>query len=177
MAMVDLTPRERVLLEVIAMQTINAKELRRAQALIWLDDGDSVDEVAERLSASRRTIYYWVERFIARDDMALVGRLADAPRCGRPATAQGIIDPLIDQIIEADPREVGYRSTVWTAPLLRQYLSEHHEIDICQRSVSYALDRLGIGWKRPRHDLSRCHPYWRQAKGGSSGGFPAESAR
>lgn len=176
MAIVSLSSKERQLLETLIVQTSSARALRRAQALLWLDGGESAEEIAQRLVVSRRTLYYWVERFAGRDDRDLASRLADAPRSGRPPTAQGIIDPLIDAVIETDPRECGYRSTVWTAPLLRQYLAEHHQLQISQRSVSYALGRLGIIWKRPRHDLSRCPTTWRQAKGGSNAGLRAAAA-
>ena len=92
------------------------------------NDGESIEEVAERLCVSRRTIYYWVEWFESSVGLDLASRLADAPRSGRPATAQGIIDPLIDEVIETDPRDLGYRSTVWTAALLRHYLAEYHQL-------------------------------------------------
>jgi len=61
--------------------------------------------------------------------------------------------------------------------LRRQYLGEYHQVETAQRRVRYALERLGILWKRPRPDLSRCSPTWRQAKGGSPGGLLAASAR
>jgi hypothetical protein len=49
MTILELSSRERTSLEILAVQTNSAKELRRAQALIWLVDGESVEEVAERL--------------------------------------------------------------------------------------------------------------------------------
>jgi transposase len=177
MAIVKLSNHDRVTLEIIATQTEHSRELRRAQALLWLDEGEGVDEVATRLGASRRTVYYWVERFAASSGRALSQRLADAPRSGRPVTADGIIDESIDEIIETDPRLLGYRATVWTAPLLRQYLADSYTIDVSPRSVSYALARLGLAWKRPRYDLIRCSPTWRQAKGGSNAGSRSAPAR
>jgi hypothetical protein len=48
-------------------------------------------------------------------------RLADAPRPGRPRTADGGVDSWIAAVIDTDPRDLGYRSTVWTAPLLIFY--------------------------------------------------------
>jgi transposase len=90
----------------------------------------------------------------------------DAARSGRPRTAHGIIDPLIDAAIDTDPRELGYRSTVWTAALLQAYLSEEHQIEVCSKSVSFAIARLQIRWKRPRHRLALRPGTWRQAKGG-----------
>jgi transposase len=166
----DLTPREYSLLECFLPAAKEARLLRRAQALLWLADGEGPAEVAKRLSVTRQTLYNWADRFQARSDAGLLERLADGCRSGRPPSARGIIDPLLEDVIDADPRTWGYHATVWTAPLLRQYLAETHGIDISRQSVSAALDRLGIRWKRPRHRLALRPAAWRQAKGGSSAG-------
>jgi transposase len=145
----------------------DAKQLRRAQALLWLHEGQPVLRVAELLRVEPRTIYNWVESFRGRTDLGVADRLLEAPRSGRPATALGIIDPLIDAVIDDDPRDHGYRATVWTAPLLRRYLEEAHGIETSRKSVSRAIARLSIRWKRPRHRLGLRPDTWRQAKGGS----------
>src|SRR5437762_2126166 len=118
----SLTKRERGRVEEVAAHTEDAKALRRAQALLWRERGESTREVAERLGVSRRTIFNWGARFDERWALAIPSRLGDGPRSGRPRTAWEIIDPLIDRVIDQDPRELGYRATVWTAPLLRHYL-------------------------------------------------------
>ena len=148
----------------------DAKQLRRAQALVWLHEGRPVPRVAELLRVEPRTVYNWVYAFQRRTDLDPVARLLDAPRGGRPPTALGVIDPLIDAVIEDDPREYGYRATVWTAPLLQSYLAEVHAIETSRKSVSRAIARLGIRWKRPRHRLGLRPETWRQAKGGSNAG-------
>jgi len=161
----------------IVASSKDRKQFQHAQALLWLDDGESVDEVASRLCVSRQTIYNWILRVQAESEQSLAQRLADAPRSGRPPTAQGIIDPLIERIIDTDPREFGYRSTVWTAALLVAYLAEYHQVEVSLRSVGYALERLDIHWKFPRYDLARSSPTWRQAKGGSNVGCGRPRAR
>lgn len=166
MTTLKLSPQERKRLQALAVRTTDADVLRRAQALLWLASGHGIKEVTQRLCVCRRTVYYWVEQYEAREVDDIAGRLSALPRSGRPRTAHGIIDPLIDNIIDSDPRESGYRSTVWTAGLLRQHMSEAHQLTVSQRSVSYALARLGIRWKRPRHQLALRARYWRQAKGG-----------
>jgi transposase len=168
MTTLKLSSQERRRLQALAARTADAGLLRRAQALLWLASGHGIEDVTRRLCVCRRAVYYWVEQYAAREADDLAGRLSATPRSGRPRTARGIIDPLIDNIIDTDPRELGYRSTVWTAGLLRQYLSESHRLPVSQRSVSYALSRLSIRWKRPRHRLALRARYWRQAKGGSS---------
>jgi len=166
MTTLKISSQERRRLQAIAVHTTDVHVLRRAQALLWLASGHDVEDITQRLCIGRRTVYYWLERYEARDTHDIGSRLSALPRSGRPRTALGIIDPLIDKVIDLDPRELGYRSTVWTATLLRQHLAESHQLSISERSVSYALARLGIRWKRPRHQLMLRAPFWRQAKGG-----------
>jgi transposase len=151
--------------------------MHRAQALLWLHEGDPVDEVATRLFVTPRTVFRWCHRFHTRQTLALPARLADGPRSGRPKTVHGIIDTLLSEVIDDDPRQFGYHATVWTAPLLSQYLRDVHHIQVSRRSVGLALARLDIAWKRPRYDLARRAPTWRQAKGGSNGVSQATRGR
>ena len=166
MASIILTDRLRGALENLVTHTPLAKERSRAQALLWLAEGESVEQVAELLQVSRQTVYNWVERFRQREGLDLRARLLDAPRPGRPPTARGIIDPLIEAVIDQDPRELGYHSTVWTAALLMQHLKRAHGIEASRKSISLAIARLGIRWKRPRHQLALRPETWRQSKGG-----------
>ena len=175
---IHLTGRQRSLLEYLLKTECDSRQYQRALALLLLDEGDTPEEVAEYLHVSRQTIYNWAKRFEQREALAPALRLLDAPRSGRPPTAQGIIDPLLEAIIDEDPREHGYNSTVWTAALLRLYLQEKHQQAVGVRSIGQALARLRLHWKYPRHELARRAPFWRQAKGGSkraSGRIPARS--
>jgi|SRR5947209_3914282 len=168
MALVVLRPDDRALLEYWVGRTAQATELRRALALLWLDDGDDPQAVADRLLVSRQTVYNWVRRFQDRRGAPLDERLADGPRDGRPPTAQGIIDPLLEAVLEDDPRDWGYPATVWTAPLLQRFLHDAHGLEVSAQSVRLAIARLEVVWKRPRHRLAQRPATWRQAKGGSS---------
>jgi transposase len=178
MALVQLSNPEREELQHLLSEGPHAREQRRLQALLWLAAGDPPDHIAAVLGVSRRTVYHWAQRFQERSDLDLRARLADATRPGRPRTASGIIDPLIAEVIDRDPRELGYRHTGWTNALLRRYLEEVHGLTVSRRSVRRALARLGIRWKRPRHQLALRPHTWRQSKGGSnagSKGVPAPS--
>ena len=54
--------RERVDLENFMLHTPSVKECCRAQAIHWLDEGESVEQIAELLHVSRQTVYNWVDR-------------------------------------------------------------------------------------------------------------------
>jgi transposase len=168
MASFQLDPLDHRQLLQLTGHTRDATQLRRGQALLWLHEGRTATEVADLLGVRRQTVYNWTRSFTDRGDRDLPDRLLDAPRSGRPATALGVIDPLLDAVIDEDPRDHGYRATVWTAPLLRRYLADAHAITTSRKSVSRALGRLGIRWKRPRHRLALRPDSWRQSKGGSS---------
>jgi transposase len=170
MTLFALSYRERVALGGLAAHTEDAKVFCRANALLWLDDGESAEEVAERLRVSRQTVYNWAIRFQRRGEFDISARVADGPRRGRPRTAHGIIDPLIEEALDQNPEDFGYNSTIWTAPLLAHYLLEECGIEVSCDSVSLAIRRLRIRWKRPRHHLSLRPEAWRQAKGGLSTG-------
>jgi transposase len=173
MSTVSLSGKQRTALEHLLRTSTNARQVIRAQALLWLDDGESVEEVAERLVVSRQTIYNWSNRFKQRAHLPTDGRVADGARSGRPPTALEIIDPLLDAIIDTDPRTLGFGSTIWTVGLLQRYLLTSQRISVSTKSVSRALARLDIAWKLPRHTLAHREWYWRQAKGASSAGSGA----
>ena len=166
MAAFRLRPREYDQLAVLVHGCHDARVVRRGRALLGLHEGLTAGEIAQRLRVSRRSVYNWAQAFRGRADRDLAERLRDAPRSGRPPTALGIIDPLIEAVLDDDPRDHGYRSTVWTAPLLRRHLEEVHARGTSRKSVSRALARLRRRWKRPRHRLARRPDTWRQAKGG-----------
>jgi transposase len=176
MALLALSDRQRGELEDIVSHTPGAKERCRAQALLWIADGSDVGEVAELLQVSRQTVYNWLSRFQERAELDLRARLLDAPRRGRPRTASGTIDELVAAVIDGDPRRFGYHATVWTAPLLSRYLHDRHGIEVSDRTVGRAIDRLGIRWKRPRHELALRPKTWRQSKGGSNAAWTRRTA-
>lgn len=166
MMLIGLRRKERRLLEHLVRNTSDANTLRRVQALLWLDDGQDVEDVADQLYVSRLTVYKWVRQFKECNSLDLCERVSDGRHSGRPCTVKGVIDSMIDEIIDGDPRDLGYNSTVWTAPLLVQYLEEFHNVVVSTQSVRLAIERLGIRWKRPRHQLALRSETWRQAKGG-----------
>ncbi len=161
-----LTPKEQRELQRLIRQIPSGRASCRAHALLRLAQGDPIYDIVDGLGISRQTLYNWTQRFQAHPAADLAERLQDRPRSGRPPTAQGIIDPLLDQALDQSPQELGYRSTRWTAPLLQHYLKTFHDITASRKSVSLALVRLRVRWKRARHRLGDRPDTWRQAKGG-----------
>ncbi len=72
MAPLILSPRQRSESDYLVCHTPVAKERCRAQALLWLDEGETAEQGAETLHVSRRAVYYWVERFQGRSGLDLI---------------------------------------------------------------------------------------------------------
>jgi hypothetical protein len=135
----------------VAPSTHAPRPRHRAQVLLWLHGGDTVDEVAPCLCGTPRTVFRWRRRLHARQALALPERLADGPRSGRPPTVSGMSDTLRSTVSDGDPRPWGDHATVGPAPVLHHYLHDGHR---CQAA-----------------------PTWRQAQGGAHGAARAARGR
>lgn len=166
MAIERLSAKDRRALNALLTVSTDGHVLKRAIAVKHWDEGVAVARIAALLQVSRRSVHYWLARVGSDPSAPLEQRLRDGTRSGRPRQIKGVIDPLIDCAIEADPMTYGYQATVWTAPLLRTYLVEQHAMSVSLQSVRLAIRRLRISWKRPRYTLSLRPKTWRQAKGG-----------
>ena len=159
--------RMRPTLTTLAAGAATLRQGRRAQGLLWVAEGVTVLEVAQRLHVSRQAVYAWQGRLGWAGDLA--ARLVDRPRSGRPRTTGHAVDAVIADVIGTDPRQHGYRLASWTTGLLRQQLRRSRDLGVSERTIRRCLRRLGYRYKRPRYVLARRAPHWRQAKGGSSG--------
>jgi transposase len=168
MAPVKLSARDRGVLEQAARHSVDAREVRRALALLDLADGQKPAQVAARYRVGRSTVYEWVARW---NDTARPKdtRLRDAARSGRPGDVRDAVAGVLGELLPTAPTDHGYRHPTWTTPLLVAHLARAHQREVSGTTLRRALHGLGYRWKRPRFVLSRRDPNWRQAKGGSRG--------
>ena len=168
MVALRLTARDRETLGHSARRSTDARQARRALALLDLDAGETPTRVAERYRVSRSTVYEWTARW--RDaDRPRGERLRDAERSGRPPEPRAAVAAVLAGLMPTAPTEHGYRHPAWTTPLLLAHLARQG-VAASDTTVRRALHRLGYRWKRPRFVLSRRAEHWRQAKGGSRPG-------
>jgi transposase len=168
MVALRLTARDRETLGETARYSTDARETRRALALLDLDAGETPTRVAERCRLSRSTVYEWAARW---GDTARprAERLRDADRSGRPPGTRDAFEAALAELMPTAPTDHGYRHPAWTTPLLMAHLGRQG-VAASDATVRRALHALGYRWKRPRFVLSRRAEHWRQSKGGSSGG-------
>jgi Helix-turn-helix domain len=81
-----ITQHERKRLKQLARGATDVRVLRRAQALLDLDAGESPELVSQRYQVARSTIYNWIKRYQTRG--LSHEALCDLPRPGRPTIAR-----------------------------------------------------------------------------------------
>lgn len=128
----------------------NLRVRERARIIRLLHKGHTPAEVAELMAVSVGQVYWWSKRW---QTEGLVG-LADKPRGGRPVISTEAVCAQVEQLLETDPKTVGYAFTVWTARRLLRHLREKLGIEMHKNTLRHLLDELGYVYRRPKHDLT-----------------------
>src|SRR5947208_3666740 len=113
-----LSEHERRQLRELVHTASSARVMRRAQALLWLSDGESIEAVSARLGIVRQTVYNWRQEFALRHTEPVAKRLLDEVRSGRPATKMQLALHWLPSLLAHSPHEYGYRARSWTCWLL-----------------------------------------------------------
>lgn len=166
MTILHLASRAYRTLQTIIRSSSNARQVRRAQALVWLHEGETVRTVALRLGLSRQSIYDIVQRYERRSHLPVVERICDQSHPGRPPRQRQQTQRIIQRLLKQVPAQYGYRSPIWTVPMLRAQVEQQVHHPVSADTVRRALHQLRYRYKRPRLVLARRAPQWRQAKGG-----------
>jgi transposase len=165
-----LTPGAHRQLRELAHRSPKAREVRRAQALLWLHEGQRVSDVAHQLGTSQRTVRRWMRRYRARLDMSVAERLGEGRHSGRRPKQLQRAQKEIERVWHRDPRRYGFRALLWTVPMLRCQIHQRRGEWVGLSTIRRALRGLGYRYKRPRLTLARRASTWRQAKGGLNAG-------
>lgn len=145
------TQTQRKVLEKELAHTHDAALFRRILALLQVDLGKSISEVARLLHVDRRSVYRWMERFAATHQVVSLER---HPGQGRPLEWNEDLAGLLESAMRQPPVELGYPANGWTAPLLEAFLSVHFPGQaISTHTVRRRLRDLGYVWKRGRYVL------------------------
>jgi transposase len=121
----------------------------RADALLLVAHGQSVDEAAHAMGCCAKRIRVWRRRFL---DEGRAG-LADRPRRGRPPKLDAPERATLETALAASPLAYGYPVTTWTVADLADLLAQRGWL-VSHATVSRCLQRMGYRYRRPRHDLT-----------------------
>jgi transposase len=147
-----LTAAQRRRLERELVLARDAAFFRRVFALLEIDTGRPLEEVARQLRVSPRSLYRWIERYHTH---ASLEGLRHQPGQGRPRLWDERLEALLPAVLARCPREFGYLATGWTVPLLQQVLAQGRpEPALSEDTIRRGLHEHGYGWQRFRYVLS-----------------------
>lgn len=150
MDLVTLTSSQRRKLRDQLRRARDASHYRRLLAILELDRGRSVAEVADLLRVTRQSVYNWGHSFAADPDPAA---LEDHYGIGRPSAWTEELQALLQAGLERRPEDLGAVGVNWTVPLLQEYLDSHGGLWLSDDTIRRELNRLGYVWKRFRYVL------------------------
>lgn len=146
----DLTSRQRKRLERVLHETCSARVYRRALAMLEVNHGMPVEDVAKMVGVSRQSVYNWLSRY---DSAKCSGSLADQPRSGRPGIWTAGRKTWLGYLMQICPTTRGYFANTWTVPLLQEELFHCTGRTVSEDTIRRELSRLGYVWKRSRYVL------------------------
>jgi transposase len=150
MSVVQLTASQRRQLRSHFRRAEGASHYRRLLALLELDRGQTVAEVAALLQVTRQSVYNWARAFAACPDPTA---LQDQYGIGRPRAWTEDLEALLLASLELRPDALGYAGVNWTVPLLREHLHRQGGRWLSDDTIRRELDRRGYVWKRCRYVL------------------------
>lgn len=106
-------------------------------------------EIAAWSGRTARTVRQWLNRFVAGG----IAALADAPRAGRPPTADAAYHAALDDLADRDPRSLGLPFDAWTSARLSAYLGEMTGVRITPGWMRVLLAQHRLRCGRPKHTL------------------------
>jgi len=146
----QLKPKELAEVERAIRQDKRAEVRQRTTAIRLLHLGYKPEAVAEQQMVSVPTIYNWHKLW---REQGLEG-LANKPKTGRPAKATEAYCQKLEEILEKEPSEYGYRFAIWTSDRLRSHLEKETGILLSESRFRALLKKKGYRYRRPKHDLS-----------------------
>jgi transposase len=169
-----LNRRQRRQLRVQAKHARDAQSVRRAIALLELDEGRAVAEVATTLGVTRQTLYNWRARLEAEDAPAA---LRDRSGRGRPTVWTEPVRRFVEWSMQQPSEDLGYASVDWTAALMQEHVKTYAGLRVSDTTMRALLHDLGYKWKRPRYVLQRDPDREKKALDSAADPVPPEGMR
>jgi transposase len=147
-----LTAAQRRTLERELARARDADLFRRILALLEVDAGCPLGEVAQRLRVDRRSVQRWIARYRSHPN---IETLRHQPGQGRPRRWDPALEARLELALSQRPTDLGYVGTGWTVPLLQQWLaSDRPGPPLSVATLRRRLRERDYVWKRFRYVLS-----------------------
>jgi transposase len=146
-----------------AMQQVTDKRtFIRLWGVCLVAQGYPISQVARLANRSYQIVYQWITTYLTGHQPE---DLYDAPKTGRPLSAQQITDQRILSALRRNPWQSGFQTQVWTVATLALYLNKRYSCSISSRTLYRRMKQMGLECKRPRYVYEQKDPNRTQKKG------------
>ncbi len=121
----------------------------RAIMIRMSHEGLSAPEIATMLGISRQTVLHQIQRY---EKLGVIG-IEDSPRPGAPAKANVEYIAKLKEAVGSDPRELGYRFSVWSVERLQKHLVRQTQVELSPTYLHELMQKHDIVYRKPKHDL------------------------
>ena len=150
MSQFQLESKQRRQLRRLLHGTSDLNTYRRCLALLEVDAGRAVADVARSLGITRQSIHNWIGRL---REASRAEALVDRYGGGRPPLLGDEDRKRLVALLCHSPQHLGSPAANWTVPLLCEHLGFATGVRVSEPTMRRLLHRLGYVWKRPRYVL------------------------
>lgn len=126
---------------------------------IWLyQKGYPPEDICTVVDVSRRSIFYWLERY---KSLGIAG-LQEGQHPGRP---RGLEDEQLErlaEILDSGPVAYGFSSGIWTCARVGHVIQVEFGVGYHEDHIRKILHQLGFSVQRPTKKLAQADPQWQQ---------------
>jgi len=129
-----------------AQQRGDLPALRRLLALLALDEGHTISEVASLLKVSSEAVGSWLKRFLLHG----VAGLTTKKSPGRPPKLTKSQKRELAKLIEEGPAKAGFLGNCWRSPMIQHLIHERFGVFYCVHYISQLLRNMGFSYQKAR---------------------------
>jgi len=110
----------------------------------------TASEIAKMLGCSRQTVLNQIHCY---EQEGIMG-LEDKPRSGACAKADANYIAQLRKAIASNPRDLGYRFSVWSVERLQKHLQQQTGVELSPKYLNKLMKKHEIVYRKPKHTLS-----------------------
>ncbi len=130
-----------------ARQRGDQRAVTRILAILALDEGLDLEEVAQVFKVSMQTLRNWVKRLMAQGIEALL-QFNKSP--GRPSKLTKTQRRELCELIDAGPAAAGFVGNCWRSPMIQRLIEQRFGVLYSVHYLSELLKALGLTYQKAR---------------------------
>lgn len=155
----------------VRQRTLQAQIVDRAKILLYKEQGDSYETIANRLDINLKSVKLCIDKYL---ESGVERALSDDRRTGRPPEITDDAKAWIISIACQKPCDLGYAAELWTLPKLHGHIQKHAEeagyprlktvtkswlqkylksMDVKPFKIRYYLERNDPDFEEKMHDV------------------------